>query len=484
MKFVLALIRALGIILSICLFCAFMYYTFINQHQTENDKMLTYGSLLLFVLSTVITSMVSVGFENYQNKKQDSALIHRITDKIQALSVPTASAGAVEPDMSPLIKMLTEQNNDTADMLRQGLATINQLLSGLPNDNAAKKVDFGIESLNNRLTEIQETLSAKKQMPDMAEISATAEKLMQFGKDFENIKNQMTRSMSEISQEMSVMKKQQKNYDEALKDIASKLDYVLPFLHGVVQKNISAQHGFANLSDETDDLTVSEIKNNIRDIMPPEDDKDDETEILPTIEVEEAAEPDMANDSDINRYLTEDIEPVSLETKEESAEKISADTPEYVADNPFGAPSETSVSDYLPEINAGIDPTLYGSDKPFGTENAGTTEDMPDLPPPTDPTVLESDNPYGVVKENADYEVPVESGALQADNPFGAPVEKVDENVNEDDENSQLKSIFNDKFAEEMAALDILKDDDETPEKKSAEDYEDIDISTLIDAEK
>ena len=68
MRFVLALVRLLGILLSICLFCAFLYFAFINQ-QSENAKMFSYGSLVLFVFSTVITSLASVSFENYQNKR-------------------------------------------------------------------------------------------------------------------------------------------------------------------------------------------------------------------------------------------------------------------------------------------------------------------------------------------------------------------------------------------------------------------------------
>ena len=74
-------------------------------------------------------------------------------------------------------------------------------------------------------------------MPDFTEMTAVSEKLMQFGQDFESIKNQMTRNLNEISQELSVLKKQQKNYDDALKDISSKLDYLLPLMHDIMQKN-------------------------------------------------------------------------------------------------------------------------------------------------------------------------------------------------------------------------------------------------------
>ena len=547
MKFVLALIRAFGIVLSICLFCAFMYYTFIDQHEAENGKMLSYGSLLLFVLSTVITSLVSVGFENYQNKKQDSALINRIIDKMQSLTLPAVTSGeVVAPDIAPLADMLTENNNIAAETLRQGLESINQRLSDLPSDNFSKKVDFGIESLNNRLTEIQETLSAKNQMPDFTEMTAVSEKLtqfgqdfeniknqmpdftemtavseklMQFGQDFESIKNQMTRNLNEISQELSVLKKQQKNYDDALKDISSKLDYLLPLMHNVMQKNMLSQRGFTDFSEEKNDVEAEEFDNskNIKDtenILPSEDNDEKQTDVVseekevsedkheavaeeiaeiksePEVIAEEVSENELeSSDSiDLNKYLSnEDIEAVSLETQENTSDndKVLADTPEYVAENPFGAPVKNSTGKHLPKIEAGIDPSLYSSDTPFGAENVGSTDDMPDLPPPTNPAMLESDNPYGVVSENADYEVPTESGSLEADNPFGAPVDIADSYDEKMKDKTQLKEIFNDKFAEEMAALDILKDDDETASSKSADEaYEEIDLNELLGGNK
>lgn len=547
MKFVLALIRAFGIVLSICLFCAFMYYTFIDQHEAENGKMLSYGSLLLFVLSTVITSLVSVGFENYQNKKQDSALINRIIDKMQSLTLPAVTSGeVVAPDIATLADMLTENNNIAAETLRQGLESINQRLSDLPSDNFSKKVDFGIESLNNRLTEIQETLSAKNQMPDFTEMTAisekltqfgqdfeniknqmpdftkmtaVSEKLMQFGQDFENIKNQMTRNLNEISQELSVLKKQQKNYDDALKDISSKLDYLLPLMHNVMQKNMLSQRGFTDFSEEKNDVEAEEFDNskNIKDtenILPSEDNDEKQTDVVseekevsedkheavaeeiaeiksePEVIAEEVSENELeSSDSiDLNKYLSnEDIEAVSLETQENTSDnnKVLADTPEYVAENPFGAPVKNSTGKHLPKIEAGIDPSLYSSDTPFGAENAGSTDDMPDLPPPTNPAMLESDNPYGVVSENADYEVPTENGSLEADNPFGAPVDNADSYDEKMKDKTQLKEIFNDKFAEEMAALDILKDDDDTAVSKSADEaYEEIDLNELLGGNK
>lgn len=523
MKFVLALIRAFGIVLSICLFCAFMYYTFIDQHEAEKSKMLSYGSLLLFVLSTVITSLVSVGFENYQNKKQDSALINRIIDKMQSLTLPAATSGeVVAPDIAPLADMLTENNNITAETLRQGLESINQRLSDLPSDNFSKKVDFGIESLNNRLTEIQEAMSVKNQMPDFTEMTAASEKLTQFGQDFENIKTQMTRSMNEISQEMSVLKKQQKNYDDALKDIASKLDYLLPLLHDMMQKNMLTERGFADFAEEENDVKTKDFDNSgfikdVESIIPPEDEVAEDINIQseddviaenapePVIEevIEQEPEPvveevlkskedkDVINEVDLNQYHTDDnIEVISLETQDEISDndKVLADTPEYVAENPFGAPVKETTGKHLPKIDAGIDPSLYSSDTPFGAENAGSTEDMPDLPPPTNPAMLESDNPYGVASENADYEVPVESGSLEADNPFGAPVKNDDAYDEKMKDKTQLKEIFNDKFAEEMAALDILKDDDDATSSKPAdeeyEEYEEIDLNELLGGNK
>ena len=328
----------------------------------------------------------------------------------------------------------------------------------------------------------------------------------------------MTRNLNEISQELSVLKKQQKNYDDALKDISSKLDYLLPLMHDVMQKNMLSQRGFTDFSEEKNDVEAEEFDNskNIKDaenILLSEDVDEKQADVVseeeisedkpeevaeeiaeiksePEVIAEEVSENELeSSDSiDLNKYLSnEDIETVSLETQEDSSDndKVLADTPEYVAENPFGAPVKNSTGKHLPKIETGIDPSLYSSDTPFGAENAGSTDDMPDLPPPTNPAMLESDNPYGVVGENADYEVPTESGSLEADNPFGAPVDNADSYDEKMKDKTQLKEIFNDKFAEEMAALDILKDDDETASSKSAdESYEEIDLNELLGGNK
>lgn len=516
MKFVLALIRALGIVLSICLFCAFMYYTFIDLNEVEYGKALSYGSLLLFVLSTVITSLVSVGFENYQNKKQDSALIKRITDKLQTLSVPVGVSGGVnEPDMTLLMNMVMENNSVATEMWREGFDSIRERLNELSNANFSKKVDFGIESLSNRLTEIQEMISAKNEMPDFSEMAAFSEKLTQFNQDFENIKNQMTKSMSEISQELLMLKKQQKNYDDSLKDIVAKLDYLLPLTQNLMQKNMFSQRDFMDFEEDENDAKTEDFDNSVyvkgeENVIPSENDTTEETDVLAeenivaenkaevTIEeiaeqkperiieniMERTTETETSDEVDLNQYLSgNDIESVSLETQNGMSDNgaVLVDTPEYVAENPFGAPVTDSVSKHLPKIEAGTDPTLYGSDTPFGEENAGSTEDMPDLPPPTNPAMLESDNPYGIASENTDYEVPLENGALEADNPFGTPVESADSFDEKVKDKTQLKDIFNDKFAEEMAALDILKNDDVSLSSQSADEtYEEIDLNELL----
>ena len=177
-----------------------------------------------------------------------------------------------------------------------------------------------------------------------------------------------------------------------------------------------------------------------------------------------------------------DVTPTSLDVDDNSWTangKVLADRPEYEAADPFGTPAKHNLSEMLPAIEGKTDPATYASETPFGSANQGSTEGMPDLPAPTNPALLESDDPYGIPSDEGMPEPPIDHGELQADNPFGIP--PAEDSAMQTENHAPLDAIFNDQFASEMADLDILKDDTDTPtEEDKTSDFEEIDLSAMF----
>ena len=155
--------------------------------------------------------------------------------------------------------------------------------------------------------------------------------------------------------------------------------------------------------------------------------------------------------------------------------------PEYEAENPYGTPATNKLAEKMPDIEPPVDMTIYESDTPFASsENDVPASEMPDLPPPTDPRLFEAENPYGT-GDNVISETPVAQNSLSADNPYG------DSPETDDISNPKnLAAIFNDKFAADMAELDILKEDNESfsSEDGGKQNFEDIDITSLLEDNK
>ena len=175
MRFILAMVRILGILLSIALFCIFIYFAFIDKSNTNNSKFLSYGSLLLFVFSTIITSLISVGFENYQNKRQSSDVLSDINNRLKLFNNWQSASPAPVPEVNvqAIIDKLSADSAKTAQLLDSGVEKINRQIYQLRDSDTAKTINFGLENINNRLTEIQESsiASAKSAITPLTDLT-------------------------------------------------------------------------------------------------------------------------------------------------------------------------------------------------------------------------------------------------------------------------------------------------------------------------
>ncbi|MBO6281965.1 MAG: hypothetical protein J6N49_05505 [Alphaproteobacteria bacterium] len=594
MRFVLALVRMLGIFLSVCLFCAFLYFGFINQ-QSENAKIFSYGSLILFVFSTVITSLVSVGFENYQNKKQDTAFFNKINDKLQEIHTsPQTATEPQEDHVTPFLEKLTADGSNTAEAIHLGFEKITKQLTALQEANPNKNVNFGFESINNRLNEIQQASTSQTEQifSSLAGITALPEQISslitnissssaggntpemevlqqtvsQIGTEMGQNNTQTVNSINKLESDLADLRTKQQDAQVKLDDIITKLDYLLPVIQELADKGISVapivatsapvvEPAIEEASASEKEPTIIEpvveeapapaeepvviepvveeeapapeeepvvIEPIVEEAPAPEEEPvviepiaeeepapaEEPAVIEPIAEEEPApeeepvviepiAEEKTVTDNisatedivDLNTLLNDtDVTPMSLDADDTSwsdTKTVAADHPEYEASDPFGTPAKHNISRMLPEIEGKTDPATYASETPFGNAEQGSTEGMPDLPAPTNPALLESDDPYGVPNNDVTPEVPIDRGELQADNPFGVPPSETKETPADIDtastnDHSPLDAIFNDKFAAEMADLDILKDDANIVNKNSDDNLEEIDISAMF----
>ena len=475
MKFVLALVRLLGILLSICLFCAFLYFAFINQ-QGENAKMFSYGSLILFVFSTVITSLISVSFENYQNKKQNSAIFDKINDKLQEINTtPQTNTEPQEDRVTPFLEKLTTDGSNTAEAIHLGFEKITKQLASLQEANSAKNVNFGFESINNRLNEIQQastsqteqifsSLSGITALPEqisalIANIGGTAtggnapeievlqQTVSQIGEEMGQNNSQTIDTINKLKTDIADLQAKQQTAAAKLDDIITKLDYLLPVIQEMADNGISVSPATA-AAIPVAEPAVKEEPVAVEPVAEPAVEEE-------PVAVEPIAEPATEEAPVVVESVAEPATEETPVAVEPVAEPATEETPvivesvaEPVVEKAPSVPAPTETID-LAEFLAGTDETpmsLDGEDNswtsggvvpadhpeyeasdPFGVPaKHNISKLLPDIEGKTDPDTYASETPFGSSGQGSteglpDLPGPTNPAMLESDDPYGIP---------------------------------------------------------------
>ena len=456
MRFVLALVRMLGIFLSICLFCAFLYFGFINQ-QNENAKIFSYGSLILFVFSTVITSLASVSFENYQNKKQNTAIFNKISDKLQEIHVTPQATEPQEDRVTPFLEKLTADGSNTAEAIHLGFDKINKLLTSIQEGNSAKTLNFGFESLNNRLNEIQQASTSQTEqifsslaglttLPEQIssllanagnnpteaspQLEVLQRTILQINDDIDQSNTQTTNAINMIKNDVADLQHKQLNVETKLEDIITKLDYLLPLIQEMAENNVSLINSNSQTPPIASEEPVTEetpvTSASVADFIA-EEPVTEETPVTSASVADFIVEEPVTEEAPVTSDPVADF--IAEEPVTEEAPVTSDPVAEVIAEEPVTeeAPvtSDSSVDDITTENTIDLntyltndDTTLvsldsddnswspheevladkpeYEAENPFGTPAAqNISKLLPEIEGETDPTVYASDTPFG-----------------------------------------------------------------------------------------
>ena len=467
MRFVLALVRMLGIFLSICLFCAFLYFGFINQ-QNENAKIFSYGSLILFVFSTVITSLASVSFENYQNKKQNTAIFNKISDKLQEIHVTPQATEPQEDRVTPFLEKLTADGSNTAEAIHLGFDKINKLLTSIQEGNSAKTLNFGFESLNNRLNEIQQASTSQTEqifsslaglttLPEQIssllanagnnpteaspQLEVLQRTILQINDDIDQSNTQTTNAINMIKNDVADLQHKQLNVETKLEDIITKLDYLLPLIQEMAENNVSLINSNSQTPPIASEEPVTEetpvTSASVADFIV-EEPVTEEAPVTSDPVADFIAEEPVTEEAPVTSDPVAEViaeEPVTEEAPVTSDSSVDDITTENTIDlNTYLTNDDTTLvsldsddNSWSPHEEVLADKPEYEAENPFGTPAAqNISKLLPEIEGETDPTVYASDTPFGSAglgsTENMpDLPAPTNPAMLESDDPYGIP---------------------------------------------------------------
>ena len=188
MKFVLFLIKTLSLILCASLLGAYLFYTFLAKDKSE---FMANGSLLLFVLSVVITSLTVMLTENKvkSNSNSSAGLDAYLADlrkeeKNTAKQIQSALPKDLVPTLEKFVASLGENKDgierivlDSKTAFSSALSENKNAITGILGDNQAainNTLSENIRMLEARMSEKQDTLMAKLEtlMEQTANLSA------------------------------------------------------------------------------------------------------------------------------------------------------------------------------------------------------------------------------------------------------------------------------------------------------------------------
>ena len=525
MKFVIALIKLLGIILLSALFCAFVYYTFISPQVSPQLPFLNAGkiSLILFVLAAVVFALLSVGAEGMLSKNKNEAAIKLITDKLKQFNNTNISSedATLNGKLSLLLEQLNSSGSDTNKTLNLGIQQLNDRIDQLQNISSAKndKLSSFSNSLDMIAAEITATLNSLKDGNRGAEtdLSPLTNRLNSMEDSLNNLSEHTLQTLSQLRDTVS-------RQSEPIVDLAPIAEKISNINDGIELAQRQTAHDIDSLKDEVNDIKQrqSDILTQLNAIQEaidawsyqeeeeaPADNRSPVADFEePEPIVEETFEPEP--EPVVEEAFEPEPEPVVEEQTSESYDNQATESEQMLqADNPFGVQVEHSALSAVP-VDPGTDPSEYSSDTPFGTPTEeNLTQDLPDLASDINPNELASDDPFGTPIEAENIVEAPEIPSFEATNPFGAPVDldtpvdfstpidldapadfdntdalqtqTAEQPTDDSDMRQNLNKIFNDQLASDLASLDIMHDDAPAMgNTDNQEDYDEVDLSALL----
>jgi hypothetical protein len=504
MKFATFIIETLCGLLTFSLLCGFLFFG--SRYQQDTDKYnLIYAnaSLLLFVVSAVITALLSIAFDAYKNKSGNIA-----DNKTQPADENNNRSPDFDDNLIQKLHEISEAHIKTNQLLNEQINSMNDVLKTYKaaTEESVNQHNLTIAKIDDVCANLFKLVdSAKGFQQKDNEHSGAFDVLLQTlsaqNSDVLNLNNNMLESIRQIKDNVTQIIQNRNNVDSNIK-----LSATAPVEKNDVNNVDSAD--FYTDSFKSEDINETVPENTIPENITP--DVEEEVSELPQQTAEQPQEQYLEQPAvaDMDSTLTE--EPVNEETFNtpdynfnfndapalDESQKINLDemsfnTPDFNYDfnnqnfnNDFSVPEFTDTpledTDFFQNISQ---PATDFNDNQVAENQVVTDNNQTDTPQ-VDDFSLAADNPFGVQVTNDLSQVeeqPIDlNNFLGADSPFGPSSDYIEtqnaQTTENDDSQIRLDNIFNDDFATEMADLDILKDDGNTQNKDDAEN----DIDNLL----
>ncbi len=502
MKFAAALIKIFSGALTAAVFGAFLYYTYQYQTTKDTENLFTANmALIVFLISAVTFALLFILFDVYQSKNTES-------DLVKLLKSSDLSNGSEKTNIADLLVKIASFSNMTNQLLDRHFKEISNNLNTLSSNSEVSGANFqnSLEQLTNICGEISQyvdsikTENAKENQRNAGHsgnfdvLVATVSRL---SSDLNDLNGRLLDVVNQISKNVTASIQSHTNIDNEIKELLQKI---------LIAKNENA----------LENLRQPEIKDTPAEEIIPEEDinqpapqsvadfyeqhfkdiQENEEEKAENAPEEITADTDVLqeNEQRIDNLLstpeqTETFTPQAVDATEQQSETAIenlADTETAVQENkePWNIPLSAEVENAEQEYAAAPD------SQPLQTPAAAANEPFDfaslDIPVETsenetaDSTIakpennaadsfsIEASDPFNPSPEH--FKDAVENPAPFNDEPISLDIqdeEPVSLDLPNEESNVKLDDIFNDNFASEMADLDILKDNTDTPEKKN-----------------
>ena len=542
MKFAITLIKAISGLLSVGLFGAFVYYTYLYQQNQEITNLTNANiSLIMFLLSAVVLALLFITHDAYQTKGLGDALMKSIIEKING---PETDENSTKESLKEILQQISATGAENNQIMNSRMQEINDCLDKLNTitSTSSEQMNNTFVSLQNTCEQISSYVNIIKQEKekepksdhsgDFAVLITTLSKL---SSDLTNLNNLNLEALNKISTNINQIISHHNEMNDDVRAISDKMNYLHPELRSCPVTTISqpietdeeleAPESIADFY--ADDFTNNTFDNNdiitdeepvIEDIVTDEEPiveefvTDEEPIIEDVMTDEEPVIEDIVTDEEpiVEEFVTDEepvIEDVMTDEEpvieEKPKEKPTFDTDYYKADEDtiFGVPTD-KIPMYEHNPNKKSELFALETDTPFGTP---LSDEMPTYDPSLEPKEkidlsFDTESQFGTSdgEGNPMYEEPEEKTSFEATDPYGIPSsekmptfeppvekeEKIDLSFDTESQFGAIPENDDEKKLETIFNEDFASEMSELDILKDEEPTqieEDIDISTLLD---
>lgn len=516
MKFAATLIKFFSGVLSAIVFGVFLYYTYQYQLTQETSNLLIANiALIVFLISSLVFALLFLTFDAYQNKGIGELFIR----SLQNGSLENNTEQNKIPD---ILSHISSAEDRTNLLLENHFQILNNGLNSLTNNSTENTTN--LQTTLNQLIAICEQISEyvgniktenakeiERNAGHSGNFAVLVSTVSRLSSDINDLNGRLLDVVNQISHNVTTSIQSHTDIDNEIKDLLQKI-----LLTRTDNSQLANQQSdtLAQSSSDKKQTTFSDALEtplpekanepqlqSIADFYDErftqkQNDSEEKSTDIP-VEVEEDEDVIQENEQRIDELLNSPLQenPLSPEADDKTEHQEEVLIEDNVADDvaqkeeklPWEEPLSTEIKNAQQEFMSSKDQDS-NSDITAEPTTLTSLENTPLLPPDTSSKTPNNEPHFDEISQNlsqktdssVQHEPYFEETSFEATDPFNPPADYFNEkdakptlNISQEEKENEVKldTIFNDNLANELADLDILKDNPSSENHKiSVED--------------